>query len=55
MLQEVEAAGTGGQDSVIFGQFVEGCAAGGLPGPDQGTGKGPYVIQLYKDPFSGDS
>ena len=55
MLQKVEAAGTGGQGSIIFGQFIEGCTAGGVPGPDAGPGKGPYVIQLYKDAGSEDS
>ena len=51
MLQQIG----GGQDKNIFGQFVEGCLAGGAPGPDPGDGPGPYLIQLYKDPDSGDS
>ena len=51
MLQQIG----GGQDKNIFGQFVEGCLAGGMPGPDAGDGPGPYRIQLYKDPDSGDT
>jgi len=51
MLQKIG----GGVDKNIFGQFVEGCLAGGTPGLNPGGGPGPYVIQLYKDPDSGDS
>jgi len=39
----------------IYGQFVTGCKAHGTPGPDPETGPGPYTIQLYKDPGSGDA
>ena len=52
MLQEVSQKG---DESHIFGQFVENCKAGGVPGLDPGPGPGPYVIQLYKDPDSGES
>ncbi|MEX2124732.1 MAG: Tad domain-containing protein [Woeseia sp.] len=45
----------GGPDKEIFGQFVTDCVAGGTPGPNPGSGPGPYVIQLYKDPDSNDS
>ena len=45
----------GGTDKNIFGQFVDSCLAGGAPGPDPGAGRGPYLIQLYKDPDSRDS
>ncbi len=45
----------GGEDKNIFGQFVNECLAGGAPGPDPGDGAGPYIIQLYKDPDSGES
>ncbi|MDH3265574.1 MAG: pilus assembly protein TadG-related protein [Gammaproteobacteria bacterium] len=45
----------GGTDKNIFGQFVNGCLAGGAPGPTPGGGPGPYIIQLYKDPDSVDS
>ncbi len=51
MLQQIG----GGVDKNIFGQFVEGCLSGGAPGPNPGPGFGPYIIQLYKDPDSGDS
>jgi hypothetical protein len=39
----------------IYGQFVTGCKAHGTPGPSPATGPGPYIIQLYKDPDSGDA
>jgi len=39
----------------IYGQFVSGCKASGVPGPDPVTGPGPYIIQLYKDPDSVDT
>ena len=45
----------GGVDKNIFGQFVNGCLASGAAGPTPGSGPGPYLIQLYKDPDSGDS
>lgn len=42
-------------DQRIYGQFVSGCKASGVPGPDPGSGPGPYIIQLYKDPDSVDT
>jgi hypothetical protein len=45
----------GGTDKNIFGQFVDNCLAGGSAGPNPGAGRGPYLIQLYKDPDSGNS
>jgi hypothetical protein len=51
MLQQIG----GGTDKNIFGQFVDTCVASGAPGMDPGAGPGPYIIQLYKDPDSGDS
>jgi hypothetical protein len=51
MLQQIG----GGEDKNIFGQFVDDCPAGGAAGMNPGPGKGPYVIQLYKDPDSGNS
>ena len=42
-------------DQRIYGQFVSGCKANGVPGPDPGSGPGPYIIQLYKDPDSVDT
>jgi hypothetical protein len=52
MLQQMVQQGTEAQ---IFGQFIDGCTAGGLPGPNPVSGPDPYIIQLYKDPGSGDS
>ncbi|NCF50801.1 hypothetical protein GWP57_04260 [Gammaproteobacteria bacterium] len=52
ILQTVEQAGNLAH---IFGQFIEGCTANGTPGPDPMSGPDPYLIQLYKDPDSGDS
>jgi Flp pilus assembly protein TadG len=52
MLQQMVQQGTEAQ---IFGQFIDGCTAGGLPGPNPVSGPDPYIIQLYKDPDSGDS
>jgi hypothetical protein len=44
-----------GGDQRVYGQFVAGCHARGIAGPEPVTGPGPYVIQLYKDPDSGDA
>jgi Flp pilus assembly protein TadG len=44
-----------GNEAEVFGQFIEGCNAGGMPGPAPVSGPGPYRIQLYKDPDSQDS
>jgi hypothetical protein len=44
-----------GNESYIYGQFLESCRAGGMPGPDPTTIPGPYVIQLYRDYASNDS
>ena len=52
LLQEVQQQGTEAQ---IFGQFLEGCNAGGLPGPAPVDSPAPYRIQLYKDTDSSDS
>ena len=52
LLQEVVQKGTEAQ---IFGQFIEGCSSNGVPGPNPVSGPDPYLIQLYKDPDSGDS
>jgi Flp pilus assembly protein TadG len=45
----------GGPEKNIYGQFTDGCLAGGVAGSTPGSGPGPYVIQLYKDPDSNDS
>jgi hypothetical protein len=44
-----------GNDSFVFGQFIDGCMANGTPGPNPVAGTGPDVIQLYDDPASNDS
>lgn len=44
-----------GNDSYIFGQFVQGCEVVGTPGPDPVAGNGPHILQLYRDPASNDS
>jgi hypothetical protein len=45
----------GGPEKEIFGQFVDDCVTGGVPGPDPNATQGAVVIQLYKDPDSNDS
>ncbi len=45
----------GGPEKNIYGQFTDGCLAGGVAGRSPGSGPGPYVIQLYKDASSNDS
>jgi hypothetical protein len=39
-----------GNESLVYGEFIDdGCPISGRPGPEPGTGPGPYIIQLYKD------
>jgi hypothetical protein len=52
LLQQVQQQGNEAQ---IFGQFIDGCGANGVSGPDPVSGPEPYLIQLYRDPDSGDS
>nr|WP_298719065.1 pilus assembly protein TadG-related protein [uncultured Steroidobacter sp.] len=52
LLQPVEQRGN---ESFVFGQFVEHCSVNGTPGPDPAAGFGPHIIQLYNDPGSNDS
>ena len=52
LLQE---AAQQGNESYIYGQFLEDCRAGGMPGPEPTTVPGPYIIQLYRDYSSTDS
>jgi Flp pilus assembly protein TadG len=52
LLQQVKQKGN---EAEIYGQFIEGCRAGGVPGPNPGPGNGPYIIQLYDDPDSVES
>lgn len=44
-----------GNDAFVYGQFVQGCAVNGTPGPNPVAGNGPHIIQLYDDPASNDS
>jgi Flp pilus assembly protein TadG len=44
-----------GISSYILGEFEGDCTVNGTPGPAPSTGPGPYIIQLYHDPTSGDS
>jgi hypothetical protein len=44
-----------GNESHVFGQFVENCSSGGIPGPAPVDSPGLYIIQLYKDPDSPDA
>jgi hypothetical protein len=44
-----------GNKANIFGEFVEECEAGGMPGPDPNSIPGPYIIQLYRNFDSIDS
>jgi hypothetical protein len=54
LLQRVPPGG--GLDSVIFGEVVENCGGGGVPGSTPGPGtSAAYIIQLYDDPASTDS
>jgi Flp pilus assembly protein TadG len=51
----LQAAQQQGNESHIYGEFLEDCRAGGMPGPEPSTIPGPYVIQLYRDYSSTDS
>jgi Flp pilus assembly protein TadG len=44
-----------GNSSYIIGEFEGSCTVNGTPGPNPNAGPGPYIIQLYRDPSSGDS
>jgi hypothetical protein len=52
LLQTVVQKGT---DAYVLGEFVGNCDLNGTPGPNPGAGPNPYIIQLYRDPDSGDS
>jgi hypothetical protein len=40
-----------GNEAHVYGEFIgSGCGVTGVPGSVPGSGPGPYVIQLYKDP-----
>ncbi|HET7756475.1 MAG TPA: pilus assembly protein TadG-related protein [Steroidobacteraceae bacterium] len=51
MLQPVNQNGSSND---VIGQFVAGCDTNGTPGPSP-SGVGPHLIELYRDPDSGDS
>lgn len=44
-----------GNDSFVYGQFIQGCEVNGVPGPNPVAGNGPHIIQLYRNPASPDS
>ncbi len=44
-----------GLTDYVIGQFEGSCQVNGDPGPLPGAGPGPYIIELYHDPGSGDS
>ena len=44
-----------GNTDWILGQFIGTCDVNGTPGPAPSSGPQPYIIQLYRDPTSGDS
>jgi Flp pilus assembly protein TadG len=44
-----------GNDSYVYGQFIQGCEVNGVPGPNPVAGSGPHIIQLYRNPGSSDS
>lgn len=48
------AEGTGNQ-SFVYGQFINDCSVRGTPGPNPVAGNGPHILQLYNDPNSNDS
>lgn len=52
LLQPVTQQGT---SDYVIGQFVGRCDLNGTPGPNPGAGSGPYIIELYHNPGSGDS
>ncbi len=52
LLQEAQQQGN---ESYVYGEFLEECRAGGMPGPAPSTIPGPYIIQLYRDYSSTDS
>lgn len=44
-----------GNTDWVLGQFIGNCNTDGTPGPAPSSGPQPYIIQLYRDPNSGDS
>ncbi|MEO6186894.1 MAG: pilus assembly protein TadG-related protein [Steroidobacteraceae bacterium] len=52
ILQPVQQSG---QNSFVYGEALQSCAAGGRPGPAPTAAPGPHIIQLYRDAGSPDS
>jgi Flp pilus assembly protein TadG len=44
-----------GNTDYVMGQYVGKCDTDGVPGPNPTAGPLPYIIQLYRDPNSGNS
>jgi Flp pilus assembly protein TadG len=44
-----------GNTDWVLGQFIGNCNTDGTPGPSPSSGPQPYIIQLYRDPNSGNS
>jgi hypothetical protein len=44
-----------GNNSFVYGQFINDCSVTGTPGPNPVAGNGPHIIQLYRDPNSNES
>lgn len=56
LLQEVRTNGPHlGTESQVFGQFLDDCNIGGVPGAEPNDESGPFRIQLYRDYASTDS
>jgi len=54
--RETPGGGNGGGFSdYIVGSFESNCTVKGTPGAAPNSAPGPYIIQLYRDPGSGDS
>lgn len=49
----LQPASQQGNESQIFGQFVEECEGDGVPGPTPTEDAGPQIIQLYKTYLDG--
>ena len=44
-----------GNTDWVLGQYIGNCNTDGTPGPSPSAGPQPYIIQLYRDPSSGNS
>ena len=51
--RRVQPADQKGNESQIFGQFVEMCSSDGVPGPTPADENDPQIIQLYKTYIDG--